>query len=302
VRGLCFVNVTWCMGEIYRHVAPYLGSEILDWNSGPDGSVFDQFDWILTEAGEGTKALVEHYKIPRHKIYAVSHDEEDSLRFLRYEGDTNTKKYAGYAVVSDTLACSSLSMGITRVPAVLRGGVDCAFYDSPVPKELRTVGYAAVFKRNNEFGVERKRGDLVRQAVELAGLVFKPAISPEAWGSLHPSATPTEKMPDYYRSVDAVIMSSLQEGGGMPPLEAAAAGRLVIGTPVGEFPRLAYEGLGILAPLNADAFVDFVTTELIYYKENPNMFHNRCLSGKEAARLRDWSCVALDWVKFVQAK
>ena len=301
MRGLCFVNVTWCMGEIYRHIAPYIGAEILDWSSSPAGHVFDQFDWILAEAGEGTKYLVDHYKVPRHKVYAVSHDEEDSLRFLRYDGDSNIKRYAGYAVVSDTLACSSLSMGITRVPTVLRCGVDCAFYDAPVPKELRTVGYAAIFRRPNEFGVERKRGDLVRIATERAELVFKPAMgSPEATSSLHPSATSTEKMPDYYRSVDAVIMSSLQEGGGMPPMEAAAAGRLVIGTPVGEFPRLAYEGLGILAPLNADAFVDFVVDQLNFYKNHPEEFNSRCLAGKESARKRDWSCVAQDWIKFVQ--
>ena len=164
------------------------------------------------------------------------------------------------------------------------------------------MGYGASYRRLNEFGVEQKRGDLVKIAVERAGLVFKPAISlPEALGPHWRSAmVPKEKMPEYYRSVDAVIMSSLQEGGGMPPLEAAAAGRLVIGTPVGEFPRLAYEGLGILAPLNADAFVDFVVAQLIFYKEHPEEFNNRCLAGKEAACRRDWSFVAQDWVKFIQ--
>ena len=40
-------------------------------------------------------------------------------------------------------------------------------------------------------------------------------------------------------------------------LEAAAAGRLVIGTPVGHFPRKAYQGGGILAPIEADKFTAF---------------------------------------------
>ena len=301
MKGLCIVDVTWCIGEIYRHIAPYVGGEVLNWDVTIDGSL-DSYDWVLTTAGEGTRRLIEYYKTPRHKIYAVSHSEYDSLRFLRYEGNENIGKYAGYAVVSDTLACSSLSMGIIRIPTVLRGGVDCALYDAPVPQELRIVGYGASYRRLNEFGVEQKRGDLVKLAVDRAGLLFKPAISlPEALGPLWRSAsTPKEKMPEYYRTVDAVIMSSLQEGGGMPPLEAAAAGRLVIGTPVGEFPRLAYEGLGILAPLNADAFVDFVVDQLNFYKYHLEEFNNRCVAGREAARKRDWSCVAQDWVKFVR--
>lgn len=296
-RILIFADTGWCIGEMYRNIALYINGECVPWWERIPDDKLHNCDLILTEAGDGTKCLVQKYGIPRERILAVSHAEQDSQRLLKNDGDVSIKQYAGYGVVSDTLACSSLSIGITRIPSILRAGVDCNFYDSPIPEKIETVGYAASYLRTNEFGVEIKRGPLVYLAAELAGLKFTTAIGP---GNYRFTGTPKEKMPEYYRSVDAVIMSSLQEGGGMPPLEAAAAGRLVIGTPVGEFPRLAYEGLGILAPLNADAFVEFVVAQLIYYKNHPEEFKNRCLAGKKAARSRDWSFVAKDWVNFVK--
>ena len=84
----------------------------------------------------------------------------------------------------------------------------------------------------------------------------------------------------------------------MPPLEAAAAGRLVIGTPVGNFPRLAYEGMGIMAPLNAKAFVDFTYRTLVKYRDNPVLFREKCASIKEAAQKRAWINVMPDWIRF----
>ena len=107
-------------------------------------------------------------------------------------------------------------------------------------------------------------------------------------------------MPDFYRSVDAVIMSSLQEGGGMPPLEAAAAGRLVIGTPVGDFPRLVSEGIGILAPLGAEAFVDFTTDLLKELKMDDSLFRDKCLRNQECSQIRDWEMVMPGWMTFAQ--
>jgi hypothetical protein len=114
-----------------------------------------------------------------------------------------------------------------------------------------------VMLRNTETGVERKRGPLAKACAELAGLRFAAA------GGLS-----VDEM-DFYGSVDSLIMPSLQEGAGLPPLEAAADSRLVIGSPVDHFPRLTYEGLGILAPLEARAFQKFRAGTLIYYRDNP---------------------------------
>jgi len=294
-RILIFADTGWCIGEIHRNIAPYIGGECIPWWEKIPDDKLHNYDLILTEAGDGTKHLIEYYGIPRERILAVSHAEQDSQRLLHNDGDANIRQYAGYGVVSDTLACSSISIGITRVPSVLRVGVDCSFYDSPIPEKLETVGYGASYRRTNEFGVEIKRGPLAEISAKLAGLRFTTAVGP---GNYRFTGTPKESMPAYYRSVDCVIMSSLQEGGGMPPLEAAAAGRLVIGTPVGNFPRLAYEGMGIMAPLNAKAFVDFTYRTLVKYRDNPVLFREKCASIKEAAQKRAWINVMPDWIRF----
>lgn len=284
-----FVDTGWSIGQIYREVAAAVGAELLDWQVQYPHGFFDQFDRTLTLPHAGSTFLVTQHGVPRDKIILVAHAECDIQQLLRREQGDTWGRYAGYAVVSDTLACSSLSLGITRVPTVLRQGIPCAAYGMPLPERLKTVGYAALMERTNEHGIEIKRGSLARRAAERAGLDFKVA-----------TGLTREQMPDFYHSVDAVILSSLQEGGAMPPYEAAAAGRLVIGTPVGDFPRLCLEGMGVLGPLNDQAFEDFAVTELLKHKSDVGLFHMYCGSIREAARQhRDWEVVMPEWKKFI---
>ena len=170
-----FVDTGWSLGQIYREVAKALDAELLDWqHQYPPGS-FDGFDRILTLPHAGSTFLVEKHGISRGKIILVAHAECDIQQLLRRERGDTWGRYAGYAVVSDTLACSSLSLGITREPVVLRTGISCSFYDMPIPKNLRSVGYATLMGCTNEHGVEIKRGVLAKEAAERAGLDFKVA-------------------------------------------------------------------------------------------------------------------------------
>lgn len=284
-----FVDTGWSLGQIYREVAQAVGADLMDWQTPYPPSSFSQYDRILTLPHAGSTFLVTQHGVPREKIILVAHAECDIQQLLRRERGDTWGRYAGYAVVSDTLACSSLSLGITRVPTVLRQGIPCDVYDMPIPERLRTVGYAALMERTNEYAVEIKRGSLAKKAAARAGLNFKIA-----------TGHTREQMPDFYRGVDALILSSLQEGGAMPPYEAAAAGRLVIGTPVGDFPRLCLEGMDILGPLNDRAFEDFAVAELLKYKSDIGLFHMRCDSIKSSARCnRDWNVVMPEWERFI---
>lgn len=297
MRIAIFNDTGWSIGDMYAHIAPHIGGECLEWSRCYSREAFAGCDRVLTLAGDGDRCLTEQYVIPREKILAVAHAEQDVQRLLRFAGNDGIRRLAGFGVVSDSLANSSIAIGITRVPTVLRQGIDCRFYESQIPESLRRIGYATLLERKNEYGVEIKRGELVRRATELAGLEFKPALP----SNNRFDGIPRAKMPDYYRSVDAVVMSSLQEGGGMPPLEAAAAGRLVIGTPVGDFPRLACEGIGILAPLNDEAFVEFTADVLVSYKMNVDLFRKKCLDIQAASCKRDWPRVIGDWIRFASA-
>lgn len=56
-----------------------------------------------------------------------------------------------------------------------------------------------------------------------------------------------EEMPSFYRAADLCVMSSRHEGHGMVVLEAAACGRITVGTAVGVLPELVPSGL--IAPI-----------------------------------------------------
>lgn len=169
---------------------------------------------------------------------------------------------------------------------MVRYGVEYSKYRRGAATTLSSVGYATTMQRQTISGLERKRGVLAKECAEASGLQFVPVDD-----------LPFEKMPDFYAGVGSVVMPSLQEGAGLPPLEGAAAGRLVIGTPVGHFPRLAYEGMGILAPLGAEAFRRFTTQTLIYYRDNPSAYVEKCAAIQEAAKQRDWQYTVTDWIE-----
>ena len=86
----------------------------------------------------------------------------------------------------------------------------------------------------------------------------------------------------------------------MPATEAAAAGRLVISTPVGVFPQRAYEGMGIMGPLEEDAFRKFAIETLVYYKNNPSEFVEKCSESQAAAKKSDWKNMIHDWVALIE--
>jgi glycosyltransferase involved in cell wall biosynthesis len=95
-------------------------------------------------------------------------------------------------------------------------------------------------------------------------------------------------------------VSSVTEGAGLPAREAAAAGRLVISTPVGDFPLLASRGLGIVAPIESHEYEKFVAKPIKYYKDNPPAFIERCRNIQNAARQLDWPNVIGDWVELIE--
>lgn len=291
-----FVDSDWALGSIHHALVEQLNekgwsTELCDW-ALPHGT--DRFEpiekggFVVTLPYGGTRALLDSYHVAHERIIIVAHDEWDLINLVRHSGTEEFDRFAAYGVVSDNLACSSLALGIRRVPHVLRLGIKTARYRHPLPTALNEVGYGTVMSRTTVSGIERKRGELARVASERAGLCFRPAF-----GCRH------TEMSAYYGEVQAVLMPSLQEGAGLPVLEAAAAGRLVIGTPVGHFQRLAYEGLGLLAPLDDSAFVDYCATALKFFKQNPSAFRDKTAQIRVAAQARDWRYVVGDWEAFL---
>ncbi|PBC08105.1 hypothetical protein CK230_23695 [Mesorhizobium sp. WSM3859] len=250
------------------------------------------YDLYLT-ALDGVPSLVDRYGISYDRIIAISHHELDIRMLVEQKGIEVFDKLAAYGVVSEYVYAASAMRGIPRMPKVASLGIDYQSFFAPLPDRLATVGYGSSMSVKT-YGVEWKRGELAEAAAREAGLAFKIAGSTGNQTSFH-------DMPQFYRTIDALLTSSVSEAAQLPVMEAAAAGRLVIGTPVGHFPLRAYQGGGILAPIEADKFKAFAAKTLSHYRDNPSEFAEKCASIQEAARTFDWTFAINDWVELIES-
>jgi hypothetical protein len=270
-------------------------ADVLDWQTDHTEHIEElssYYDLFVTSL-DGVAALVDRYKIPYENIIALSHGDYDIPMLIDEKGFEPFARFAGYGVVSPSLLCSSLNLGVTRVPAVLPLGIDFAEFHAEVPERLATVGYASTISVVSKHGIELKREHLARECAEEAGLEYRRSASTESYLWF-------VYMPDFYKSVDAILIPSLQEGAGLPAMEAAAAGRLVISTPTGHFPLKAAQGAGIIAPIDARRFKAFTLETLRYYKEDPIAYREKCRQIQQAARKFDWRYEIDEWIEFIE--
>jgi glycosyltransferase involved in cell wall biosynthesis len=110
-------------------------------------------------------------------------------------------------------------------------------------------------------------------------------------------------MPGYYNSIDALAVSSIEESAGLPSMEAAAAGRLVLSTPVGYFEDYGPKGGGVVLPMGypeEDQYCSALKESIEYYQKNPEAYNKKCLDIQEFARENyDWEKHILGWVNFL---
>lgn len=296
---LIWTDLDWSLGAVHREIQAALlqtgwRADLKSWAAHYDVASFqnatrDTYDLMMT-LPPCVFPLVHTYGVPRSHIVLVAHAESDIQKLIAVEGVDAFLQYGAYGVTSDVLACSSMALGVTRIPLVLRCGIDTARFARPIQPELTAVGYATIMERYSEHGIEQKRGWLAERCADDAGLPF---VKAEGYS--------VDRMPEFYEGVGALLMPSLQDGSPRPPLEAAAAGRLVIGTPVGHFMRLAYEGLGLLGPLDGQAFRQFATERLRWFRKNPHEYQVTCGLIQEAAQGRDWKHLIGDWVELFES-
>jgi hypothetical protein len=271
-------------------------ADVMDWQADHTDHIAklsSYYDLFVTSL-DGVSALVDRYKIPYEKIIALSHGDYDIPMLIDEKGLEPFTRFAAYGVVSPSLLCSSLNLGVTRIPAVVSIGIDFAEFQAEVPERLTTVGYASTISVISKYGVELKREHLARECAEEAGLQYRRSASSESYLWF-------VYMPEFYKSVDAIVIPSLQEGAGLPAMEAAAAGRLVISTSTGHFPLNAARGGGIIAPMDAGKFKAFAVNTLRHYRDNPVAYVDKCRKIQEAARQFDWQYAIDDWIELIES-
>ena len=107
-------------------------------------------------------------------------------------------------------------------------------------------------------------------------------------------------MPGFYKDVDCIIVSSTEEGAGLPALEAGAAGKLVISTPVGHWLERCQPGGGHTVPIDEAEFKTHSIELLKDYKSDPEKYQTKCRSIQRFAQKHyDWSAVVDKWAKVI---
>jgi hypothetical protein len=296
---LVYGYLRWSHGRVYYDLSKFMWQngiilDLLDWQTNHNeymDELISYYDKVVT-APDGVKVLSELYGIAPESLTVISHSEYDLQLLLSQENRRVFERFDAYAVVSHTVYAASITNGIARVPRIVPLGVDFDEFSQPPAERLTSVGYASSMKLDVS-GVDIKRGHLAKRAAESAGLEFKAAGSTANQTSFH-------DMPEFYRSVGSILMTSVTESGPLPVLEAAAAGRLVIGTPVGHFPLLAYCGGGVIAPIDEEAFVRFAADTLDFYKNEQAAYDDLCHRAQEAARAFDWSQKLRCWTELFE--
>ena len=136
----------------------------------------------------------------------------------------------------------------------------------------------------NFFGEEIKRGKLVEQAVE--GVNVELRSFPEMNHLC---------MPSYYGIVDCVVMSSTEEAGGLPMMEAAAAGRLTIGTPVGYYANDAIYSGGVMVSIDPNNFIQETREAILRYKNDNYLYRSAC------SKIQEYAIGAFDWKNRIES-
>lgn len=302
-----FFDHEWAFGSIHYGLFKHLwrfgfNCSLLPWAQRYTCEEMQELDshvefWVTNP--HGMMFLKEMYQISPERCIIIAHSAFDLTDYIQKYGIDAFNHCRKYGVISNYLKEFSKELLISREPVIYPVGINYdSFYAEP-NKELKVIGYASAYYARDEFTQEmidnnqvpnlkwKKRGYLVKEVAEKVGLEFRVA------NHYHNSFV---TMPGFYKAVDAVIISSMQEGGGLPALEAGAAGKLVISTPVGHWKERSKNLGGIQVPIGEKEFIDFTVNALTYYKNRPKEYREKCYAIREHAKSYDWSNYVEQWI------
>lgn len=294
-----FTEPEWAFGGIHYDLAKYLfhygyNCQLLSWKKGYTIQEMVELDAVtdlyLTNP-HGYRYLVHNFaRVRPSKVVVVTHGKLDLEDLINHHGLDDFERFRRFAGVSEWMADVAKDMGITRPMEIAPLGINYkGFYSSP-SLGLHTVGYAGAYNVNNVHQ-SVKRVDLIQKAVSQAGLAFKPSQS-------YNNSFIT--MPGFYRSVDAIVIASSEESAGLPALEAGAAGKLVITTPVGHYASKITDKGADCVSIDPEKFIHETSELLIKYRENNTLYKQRCLEIQQHAKTYDWQCVLDKWIDLLQ--
>jgi hypothetical protein len=302
----CFIHSEWAYGSIHHELVkllyPYgIDSLVLCWEKKYNIQEFNEYDRtvdLYLTAPQGTHWIWNKGWASPNKCLTVFHSQIDLLFFKENFTPELIAQCGKFGAVSEYLITRARELGITVDIEYLPLGINYERYAFEPSSRLEIIGYAGIYHPREEFanGVPvdhpglHKRSYLVSEIANDLNLKFKMAAG------YHTSYV---TMPGYYPTVDCVICPSINEGAGLPALEAGAAGKLVLTTPVGHFPEKVTAKGAIPLPFDEKLFKDTAKRIIEYYVKNPNAYRLKCEQIKEHARSYDWKYSIEYWAKFI---
>jgi len=99
------------------------------------------------------------------------------------------------------------------------------------------------------------------------------------------NALPHKEMPNFYKNIDVYMVASDEEGTPNPALEAAACGKPIISTPVGNMPEFIEDGInGFLIDRHIKNFVE----KIKILQNDPELLKKMGKSSRKRAESWDW--------------
>lgn len=296
-RVLFFVENGWAFGSLHHGLCKELFKKniycnVLDWSQDYTledfrllNELYDTFVTIPNMA-----YLLLNKNIPAEKIIIVAHEQTDLYYTSQVFGVDFFDQFKKFGGISPIIRDTSKKIGITKEMTLVTNGVHFNNFYRPVKDNLKVVGYGGAKHSSNYFGVDRKRGHLVEMIVE--GVDNISFLNHKFYNYLC--------MPSYYEQIDCLIVSSLEDAGGLPALEAAASGVLVMSTSVGYFEKHGPKGGGIVLPMDEVNFVEQGIVFLEYFRDNSKAYTEKCREIQEYAKNNyDWSVVIDTWVNLL---
>lgn len=316
-----YSQLDWAFGSINAGLAKYLFPEgfniqLFDWHKSYLLSdllnSFNYYDIILSCCdGSATLLKNQEYLLQELKFVCIIHSYRDVF-WIKERHSENMKQNIQYVVLCPWIE-KTLKEEVPDIQKISFAplGIDTSIYSRIKPSEkLNTLGYAGARddiqgkSRNakgtcpNGFPGAKKRSDMAFDIAKATNLGLNCATADYDKRDIYRHYT---LMAGWYETVDSICVTSLQEGAGLPALEAAAAGRFVISTDVGHFEWHSQNKGGIMLPTDREEYIQEATKILKYFKNNPSSFSKSCKSIQQhALKNYSWDAVKHYWIDLLK--
>lgn len=297
---LFWVEPNWALGSIHfeltKRLRPYgIDSYVFSWSGTQNVKewlkLYECVDFIVTLPCAWPVVKDRLSFINPKKLILVAHARQD-IEDLKKIPVEELLKFKEIGCVSNWLKTTAENLKLNRELKLVPLGINYNFLYNKPNTSLNSIGYAAFYYENTE-------NQLTQQAVTKRSHIIKKLKETIPVKIANSYINSYISMVGFYKNTDAIICCSSEEGAGLPMLEAGAAGKLVLTTPVGHWPEKVGSKGSIELPLEENALLQKVKEIYHYYSNNPVEYYNKCIEFQEHAKTYDWQFVIEDWVKLI---